>query len=46
MLNEDQEISPEYRALMERTWAPARVAAAAVHCRRLALDTTDLAERT
>lgn len=34
------------RALMERAWAPARVAAAAVHCRRLALDTTDLAERT
>ena len=31
ILNEDQDISPQYRRLLERTWAPARVAAAAVH---------------
>jgi hypothetical protein len=31
ILTEDQDISPKYRRLLERTWAPARVAAAAVH---------------
>jgi predicted DsbA family dithiol-disulfide isomerase len=29
ILNDDQDISAQYRRLLERTWAPARVAAAA-----------------